>query len=47
MIIFRLHRNSYIEKMGLNVDQELFEAFAFYAAVVLVKMLFMAFLTAR
>jgi len=33
--------------MGLNVDQELFEAFAFYAAVVLVKMLFMAFLTAR
>ena len=36
-----------LETMGLNVDQELFEAFAFYAAVVLVKMLFMAFLTAR
>merc|ERR1712107_842225 len=36
-----------LENMGLNVDQELFEAFGFYAAVVLVKMLFMAFLTAR
>ena len=33
--------------MGLNVDQELFAAFAFYAAIVLVKMLFMSFLTAR
>jgi len=33
--------------MGLNVDQELFGAFAFYAAIVLVKMLFMSFLTAR
>jgi len=33
--------------MGLNVDLELFSAFAFYAAIVLVKMLFMSFLTAR
>ena len=36
-----------IEMVGLNVDQELFGAFAFYAAIVLVKMLFMSFLTAR
>ena len=36
-----------IERMGLNVDLELFSAFAFYAAIVLVKMLFMSFLTAR
>merc|ERR1712150_411323 len=28
-------------------DQELFGAFAFYAAIVVVKMLFMSFLTAR
>ena len=33
--------------MGLNVDQELFGVFAFYNAVVILKMLLMAFLTAR
>jgi len=33
--------------MSLNVDRELFGAFAFYSAVVIVKMLSMAFLTAR
>jgi len=33
--------------MGLNVDQELFEAFAFYAAIVVVKMLVMSPLTIR
>ena len=36
-----------IERMGLNVDQELFEAFAFYAAIVVVKMLVMSPLTIR
>ena len=36
-----------IERMGLNVDQELFEAFAFYAAIVVVKMLIMSPLTIR
>ena len=33
--------------MGLNVDQELFGVFAFYSTVVVVKMLIMAFLTAK
>ena len=33
--------------MGLNVDQELFGVFAFYSTVVVVKMILMAFLTAR
>ena len=33
--------------MGLNVDQELFAAFAFYAAIVLVKMLFIPLLIIR
>ena len=36
-----------IERMGLNVNQELFEAFAFYAAIVVVKMLIMSPLTIR
>merc|ERR1711953_1539853 len=35
------------KRMGLNVDQELFGVFAFYNAVVILKMLLMAFLTAR
>ena len=35
------------KRMSLNVDRELFGAFAFYSAVVIVKMLSMAFLTAR
>ena len=34
-------------RMGLNVDQELFGVFAFYSTVVVVKMLIMAFLTAK
>ena len=33
--------------MSLNVDKELFEAYAFYAGVVLLKMVVMSFLTAR
>ena len=33
--------------MGLNVDQELFGVFAFYSAILIVKMMSMAFLTAR
>ena len=33
--------------MVLAVDQELFGAFAFYSAIVIVKMMLMAFLTAR
>ena len=36
-----------IERMGLNVDQELFSAFVFYAAIVLIKMLLMVPLTHR
>ena len=36
-----------IEMVGLNVDQELFEAFAFYATIVVVKMLVMSPLTIR
>ena len=36
-----------IERMGLNVDQELFAAFVFYAAIVLIKMLLMVPLTHR
>ena len=36
-----------VEMVGLNVDQELFEAFAFYAAIVVVKMLVMSPLTIR
>ena len=39
--------NLKFQKMSLNVDQELFGAFAFYSAIVVVKMLFMSFLTAR
>merc|ERR1711953_1492596 len=35
------------KRMGLNVDQELFGVFAFYNAVVILKMILMAFLTAR
>ena len=31
----------------MNVDQDLFSAYAFYAGVVTVKMLIMSFLTAR
>jgi len=34
-------------RMVLAVDQELFGAFAFYSAIVIVKMMLMAFLTAR
>ena len=36
-----------IEMVGLNVGQELFEAFPFYAAIVVVKMLVMSPLTIR
>merc|ERR1712121_514221 len=34
-------------KMSLNVDRELFGVYAFYAAILTVKMLIMSFLTAR
>merc|ERR1711970_1543759 len=33
--------------MGLNVDEELFKTFGFYAGVVIFKMMIMALLTAR
>ena len=35
------------DTMSMKVDQELFQAYAFYAGIVTAKMLVMSFLTAR
>merc|ERR1712112_671005 len=41
------HKVSYCTAMALSVDQGLFECYAFYAGVILAKMVVMSLLTAR
>merc|ERR1712080_303720 len=41
------YRVSYCTAMALSVDQGLFECYAFYAGVILAKMVIMSLLTAR